>query len=113
MRRSAQQITIDEVARLFPEVEFPEYQREPNIWSRDQKQRLLDSILRDFDVASVYFYRRPDEGLECIDGRQRLNAIMAFLGLNVSDEADNGFPLRLLNEVSATPSEFQGLDGLS
>jgi uncharacterized protein DUF262 len=113
VRRSAEQVAIRDLVRLFPEIEFPEYQREPNIWSRDQKQKLVDSILRDFDIASVYFYRKPDDGLECIDGRQRLNAIMAFLNLNPSDADDNGFPLRLQNEIAANPAEFEALDGKS
>jgi hypothetical protein len=111
MRRTARQLSVDELVGLFPEIEFPEYQREPNIWSRDQKQRLVDSILRDFDVASVYLYEQDGRALECIDGRQRLNAIMAFMGKNPNDMDDDGFPLRVQNEISVTPSEFQMLDG--
>ena len=77
---------------MFVDIEFPEYQREPDIWSRDQKQRLLDSILRRFDISSVYFYRREDNGLECIDGRQRINAIMSFLEENEADGQTMAFP---------------------
>src|SRR4051812_45914311 len=106
MRRAAEPLAVDALLGLFPGIDFPEYQREPNIWSRDQKQRLLDSILREFDIASVYLYRKPDDSLECIDGRQRINAIMAFLNANPADARDNGFPLRFQNEISATPAEF-------
>ena len=83
------------------DIEFPDYQREPNIWSLGQKQRLIDSILRRFDIASIYFYRREDDKLECIDGRQRLNAIMSFLGENPADERDNAFEFRPENEISS------------
>jgi hypothetical protein len=69
------------------------------VWSREQKQRLLDSILRDFDIAAIYIYEREDGGWECIDGRQRLNAMMSFLGSNQED-SDNEFPLRMQNEVT-------------
>ncbi|MCY3922640.1 MAG: DUF262 domain-containing protein [Chloroflexi bacterium] len=110
MIRESTTLSIEELRGMFVDIEFPEYQREPDIWSRDQKQRLLDSILRRFDISSVYFYRREDDGLECIDGRQRINAIMSFLQENDSDEADNGFPLKLENEISGgLQTEFDTL----
>src|SRR5262245_51527246 len=103
---------IRHLRETFLEIEFPEYQREPNIWSRDQKQRLIDSIVREFDIASVYLYMRDDGGLECIDGRQRLNAIMSFLGGNPLDESDNNFQLRMHNEIAASlESPYGAFDG--
>ena len=111
MRREARQLVIDDLVRRYADIDFPDYQREPNIWSRDQKQRLIDSILRDFDIASVYFYEKPNGDLECIDGRQRLTTIMAFLNATLADDVDNGFPLRFHNEISATVSEFDQLTG--
>lgn len=112
MEREPRTLPIEEVRRIFVDIEFPEYQREPDIWSKEQKQRLIDSILRRFDIASVYFYRRDDNGFECIDGRQRLNAIMSFLGENEADLSDNGFPLKLENEISAgLQTEFDTLAG--
>ena len=110
MQREATTLSVEELRAMFVDIEFPEYQREPDIWSRDQKQRLLDSILRRFDISSVYFYRRDDDGLECIDGRQRINAIMSFLEENDSDEPDNGFPLKIENEISGgLQTEFDTL----
>lgn len=112
MERMIDTLTIRDLRDTFIEIEFPEYQREPDIWSRDQKQRLIDSILRQFDIASIYMYRRDDGGLECIDGRQRLNAIMSFLGRNELDDGDNGFPLKVHNEISSSlASPYQALDG--
>ena len=114
MNRESTTYSIKELRGMFVDIEFPEYQREPDIWSRDQKQRLLDSILRRFDISSVYFYRREDDGLECIDGRQRINAIMSFLEENDSDGADNGFPLKLENEISGgLQTEFDNLSGMT
>ena len=110
MKRESTTFSIEELRGMFVDIEFPEYQREPDIWSRDQKQRLLDSILRSFDISSVYFYRREDDGLECIDGRQRINAIMSFLEENDADRADNGFPLKIENEISGgLQTEFDTL----
>lgn len=113
MNRSARPCSIRELKSEFAGIEFPEYQREPSVWSREQKQRLIDSILRSFDIAAIYFYVRPDGVWECIDGRQRLNAIMGFLGEN-PDDADNGFTLRIQNEVGgAGPDELEVLDGFT
>ena len=88
MQRESTALSIRDLQSSFVDIEFPEYQREPDVWSREQKQRLMDSILRRFDIASVYFYRREDGTLECIDGRQRLNAIMSFLARNPADERE-------------------------
>ncbi len=111
MDRSATTFTIQELRQEFHRIEFPEYQREPTVWNLDQKQRLIDSILRRFDIAAIYLYEREDGGWECIDGRQRLNAVMSFLGSNPADE-DNGFSVRIHNEVSDEGmEELQHLNG--
>ena len=89
---------VEQLEKQFPAINFPEYQREPNIWSRTAKQRLIDSILRYFDIASIYLYEE-DGSLDCIDGRQRIGAIMSFLNSNKEDQEDNGFPLRMHNEI--------------
>ncbi len=114
MKRDATSRSIGELHAEFARIEFPEYQREPTVWSREQKQRLLDSILRDFDIAAIYVYEREEDGgWECIDGRQRLNAIMSFLGGN-QDDPDNEFPLRIQNEVADDPDGgLRDLEGLT
>lgn len=112
MQRVPTTFTIRNLQHEFPRIEFPEYQREPTVWSRDQKQRLMDSILRGFDIAPIYLYERDDEAWECIDGRQRLNAIMSFLGVNDADD-DNQFALKIHNEVAdEAPGELFRLNGV-
>ena len=57
----------------------PDYQR-PLVWTRSQKQLLVDSILRNYDVPKLYWRRvstNPDK-YEVIDGQQRLRAVWAF-----------------------------------
>ena len=104
MHRAALSFKIRDLQHQYPSIEFPEYQREPTVWNLDQKRRLIDSILRNFDIAAIYLYERNDGTWECIDGRQRLNAIMAFLGENPAD-VDNGFGLRIQNEVADDDNE--------
>jgi hypothetical protein len=111
MKREVTTFPIHMLEQEFSRIEFPEYQREPSVWNLDQKQRLIDSILRSFDIAAIYLYERPDTGWECIDGRQRLNAIMSFLNKNTEDE-DNGFTVKIRNEVSdETVPELARLNG--
>ena len=77
MNKDTTSWTIESLCRQqFARIDFPEYQREPNVWGRDAKQKLVDSILRRFDVGSLYFYVGDDGVHSCIDGRQRINAIV-------------------------------------
>lgn len=98
MKKCIAKWTVSDLAGKYAQIDFPEYQREPNIWGRNAKQRLLDSMLRQFDIAPLYFYTTPDDGIACVDGRQRIGAIMSFLGENTND-AHNGFPFIVLNEL--------------
>ena len=82
MRKRNSQWSIKKLLDDHHVVEFPEYQREPTVWNLDKKRRLIDSILREFDIASIYFYQREDKTYDCIDGRQRINAILSYAGKN-------------------------------
>ncbi|MCJ7546510.1 MAG: DUF262 domain-containing protein [Deltaproteobacteria bacterium] len=102
--------TIEKLSKSINAIEFPEFQREPTVWSLEKKQRLIDSILRDFDISSIYFSRKENGGYDCIDGRQRINAIMSFLGLNDKDEADNGYHTKIINEIYDDGEFFDKVD---
>ena len=101
--------TIEKLRNNIDNIEFPEFQREPTVWDLEKKQRLIDSILRDFDISSIYFYKKEAGGYDCIDGRQRINAIWSFLGINDADEADNGFHLHMQNEIYDDRGSFKGV----
>lgn len=104
---------IRELREEFKRINFPEYQREPNIWSRTEKQRLIDSIMREFDISSIYLYEYDDDSLDCIDGRQRLGTIMAFLDDNPEDD-DEGFEYKPMNEIYEDQNmPFEELEGMS
>jgi len=58
----------------------PDFQR-PAVWSKAQKQLLIDSILREYDVPKMYWRKvgeRPDR-YDVVDGQQRLRAIWSFV----------------------------------
>ena len=113
MEKSVRQWKIEELQQRFYQIRFPEYQREPNLWHLTEKQRLIDSIVRQFDVASLYFYRHSDGSIDCVDGRQRLGAIMSFLGEYSSDDHAN-FRFQILNEIyQDVKPPFVSLQGMS
>ena len=106
---------ISELRQKIHQIGFPEYQREPSVWHRSAKQRLIDSIVRKFDIASVYFYDNGDDTWDCVDGRQRIAAIMSFLNENDDDTEDTGFPYKVMNEIYGDEQDhaFAPLNGRS
>ncbi len=63
------------------ELHIPDVQREL-VWTKSQKQLLIDSLFKDFDIPKIYFkdfiYNDINQ-YDVIDGQQRLNAIFSFL----------------------------------
>jgi hypothetical protein len=57
----------------------PDFQRPP-VWSRPQKQLLIDTILRGYDIPKLYWRKTgssPDR-YDVVDGQQRLRAIFEY-----------------------------------
>jgi uncharacterized protein with ParB-like and HNH nuclease domain len=112
MKKKLVRWNIAQLRQKFHGINFPEYQREPTVWDREKKQRLIDSMLRGFDIAATYFYRSGEADIDCIDGRQRLNAIMSFLGENEQYvPEDNCFPFHSTNEVFDDKQKFAEIEG--
>jgi uncharacterized protein DUF262 len=64
----------------------PEYQRMGGVWTQEKRRLLIDSILNDYDLPKIYFHALSPEEVShtgyrfaVIDGRQRLEAIWAFM----------------------------------
>lgn len=57
----------------------PDFQRPP-VWSRSQKQLLIDTILRGYDIPKLYWRKisTSPEKYDVVDGQQRLRAIFEF-----------------------------------
>jgi len=57
-----------------------DYQRE-KIWSREDQERLLDSVIQNIDIPKIYLANvKGSENFdyECIDGKQRMTTLLAF-----------------------------------
>jgi len=57
----------------------PDFQRPP-VWSLSQKQLLIDTILRGYDIPKLYWRKtgKSPEKYEVVDGQQRLRTIFEF-----------------------------------
>ncbi|WP_082566605.1 MULTISPECIES: HNH endonuclease family protein [unclassified Ensifer] len=81
MRMSKKPLPISTICAWQRKVDpTPDYQRPP-AWSRKQKQLLIDSILREYDIPKMYWRAvSRDDGVkyEVIDGQQRLRTIWEF-----------------------------------
>jgi 5-methylcytosine-specific restriction endonuclease McrA len=77
--------TVDDIQNLFEKDQLnlePGFQRQ-SVWSERDRAKLIDSILRNYPLPAVFFYRREDDGqiiYDVIDGKQRLESILMFMG---------------------------------
>jgi uncharacterized protein with ParB-like and HNH nuclease domain len=79
MIRKVIEWTISDLYKKREQIVFPDYQREPKLWSTKDKQLLIDSILNDIDIPKLYFHESGNKVYEVVDGQQRLWAIWEFL----------------------------------
>jgi uncharacterized protein with ParB-like and HNH nuclease domain len=79
MKRTVENWSIEELQKYRDIIDFPEYQRQPKLWSQERKERLIDSILGNIDIPKLYFNQTKDGEYEVVDGQQRLWAIWEFL----------------------------------
>lgn len=61
----------------------PVYQRASDVWTLDQRQRFIDSLLAGYDVPKIYLHdlrgQHPTKVYAVVDGKQRLTAIWEYL----------------------------------
>lgn len=98
-----------------------EYQRGA-VWSEPQQKKLIDSVMRGYPLPLIYLHHKVrtiagmrNEGLEIIDGQQRINALYAFgegafkLFDPVADDKQARFP----NFIKKKPCPWGRADFLS
>src|SRR5207249_3068261 len=53
MKRTVENWSVERLHKARTQISFPEYQRQPKLWSVEKKQLLIDSILRDIDIPKL------------------------------------------------------------
>lgn len=87
--------TVQDVVSLLPVIDFvPVYQRQSEIWSAAKRQLFIDSLINGYDIPKLYFHdlswrpakadlswkpKQRKKRYAIIDGKQRLEAIEAFV----------------------------------
>lgn len=56
----------------------PYYQRDL-VWTRPKKSKLIESVLRNIPIPSIYFAETKEGKWEVVDGQQRLTAFFDFI----------------------------------
>jgi hypothetical protein len=103
MKTNKRPIPITTICGMKPRINTePDFQRPP-VWSKSQKQLLIDTILRSYDIPKFYFRKtssKPDK-YDVVDGQQRLRAVWEFRDgqFRLPKDADpiDGEPIANLN----------------
>jgi hypothetical protein len=97
---------IDKIFRRRDRYDIPDWQR-GEVWNREKKQRLIDSILRGWKLPKFYFIEASGDNYLVEDGQQRLNAIWEFFSneLALSAESQKEFGGKLYRDLSRKISD--------
>lgn len=87
MELKSEKVTVRDLLELKKNsmlIVNPEYQRAA-VWSEHQQKKLIDSVMRGYPLPLIYLHHKKkiiagmqNEGLEIIDGQQRINALYKF-----------------------------------
>jgi len=78
--------TVQDLVNLYEKKHLnlnPGFQRD-SVWTTTDRKKLIDSILRNYPLPSIFLYKREDSGhyiYDVIDGKQRIETIFRFMGL--------------------------------
>lgn len=104
----------------------PDYQR-PAVWTRAQKQLLIDSMLREYDIPKMYMHKTGKDTFDVIDGQQRLRTIWEFFsggfalakdadpvdGIDIAGKKYDNLALDLLDKLNSYNLDFVILDDVT
>lgn len=107
--RDSYQMSIGELINLYRDGEMdihPEFQRVFR-WSDYQKTKLIESIMLNIPIPSIFVNQNDDGVWDIIDGVQRLSTIFQFVGI-FKDESGRNMPPLVLQKTDYLPS-FAGV----
>ena len=107
--RESYQMSIGELLNLYKDGEMdihPEFQRVFR-WNEYQKTKLIESIMLNIPIPSIFVSQNDDGVWDVIDGVQRLSTIFQFVGI-FKDENNNLLAPLTLQQTDYLPS-FAGV----
>lgn len=124
MELKSEQLTIAQITELRKNnmlMVNPEYQRGA-VWNDTQKKKLIDSVLRGYPLPLIYLHHKirevagmRNEGLEIIDGQQRINSIFEYSegAFKLFDPVKDDKLARFPNFIKNKPCPWARCDFLS
>ncbi len=103
--RESYQMSIGELINLYRDEEMdihPEFQRVFR-WTEYQKTKLIESIMLNIPIPSIFVSQNDDGVWDVIDGVQRLSTIFQFVGI-FKDEEGKKLPPLTLQKTDYLPS---------
>jgi hypothetical protein len=80
------QKTVEEIIQKYQDKKLnltPGFQRD-SVWKISDRAKLIDSIIKNYPLPSVFLYRRESDGeifYDVIDGKQRIESILMYMGI--------------------------------
>jgi len=108
IHRDSYQMSIGELINIYKDSEMdihPEFQRVFR-WSEYQKTKLIESIMLNIPIPSIFVSQNDDGVWDIIDGVQRLSTIFQFVGIFKNEKGELEKPL-ILQKTDYLPS-FEG-----
>ncbi|GLW91145.1 DUF262 domain-containing protein [Actinokineospora globicatena] len=105
IRSDGYQMSIGEVVNLYRDREIiirPEFQRLFR-WTIEQQSRLIESVLLDIPLPTIFVSQRQDSVWEVVDGLQRLSTILKFMGEYRDAESGEIEPQTVLRKTKYLP----------
>lgn len=103
--RDSYQMSIGELINLYRDAEMdihPEFQRVYR-WNDYQKTKLIESIMLNIPIPSIFVSQSDDGTWDVIDGVQRLSTIFHFVGI-LKDNEGKVLPKLILQRTDYLPS---------
>ncbi|MBB5721169.1 hypothetical protein FHS72_000776 [Loktanella ponticola] len=100
------QLSVGEIISMYQNDELniqPEFQRLFR-WSDEKKANLIESILIDIPIPSIFTYENEDGTWELIDGLQRISTIFEFFGVLKELDTEDLLPPSALQKTTYLPS---------
>jgi uncharacterized protein with ParB-like and HNH nuclease domain len=75
-------MSVSEIVSMYKDGELelhPEFQRFFR-WTREQKSRLIESLILGIPVPPIFVSERPNGKWDVIDGLQRLSTVLELVG---------------------------------
>jgi hypothetical protein len=93
MRYEITNISIKDLIDLIKndQIDLKPYYQRNDIWSRNDQEQLIDSVLKGYPLPSFFFYQKNDGKYEMVDGQQRARTIFRFYKEQITDTSKRIF----------------------